>query len=145
MGYTRYAYLRMTPLDGAPETLDLMTSFSDAGGPVRIRETFRLDSRRTSDVNRLRRSLPFGYRYRAELQFQIPTVSETSSINEIAERAAREDWTLELSVDSGSTYNEVILSALEGPSPLGGKVANGAEYSMTFEAVELLDAPPVLS
>ena len=145
MGYARYAHLRMVPLNGAEETVDMMTAFSDAGGPTQIDETFALDNERSADINRRMRSRAFGYRWNVQMRFVIANADDTYYINQFAERAARDDWTLYLTVDAGATEHEVILRRFNGPTKLGGKTFVGAQYDMAWEGVELFDAPPALS
>lgn len=143
-GYTRYALLRMVPLTGEAETLDLMLAFSDLGGPVRIEESHVLDNDSRTDINRRLASRLFGWRHKMRCVFQIFDMTDQGYITTIMNRAADDEWTFYLSIDGGDSEEEVRVTAYDGPDALSRKTVIGAEYSVTFESVDLLTEIPYI-
>lgn len=143
MGYSRYCVLRMVPRNGEAETLDLMAAFTDADGPVRVDESHVMDRASRRDVNRRNRGRIFGYRWRVRLTFHVLDMTDQAWLAQIVNRAADSDeWSLYLSVDAGSTEEQVELTSHDGPDPIGGKTVVGAAYALGFESVDLLDEVP---
>lgn len=141
-GYLHDHVLRFTPTNGAPSTLDLATAFSDIGGPVRTGLDYTLDQETRLDVNRGRSVLFRGFRPTVRMDFEVFTTADQTNFATIVNRLCSPDWTVELSLDGGAIYREVVLDRLDGPTPIAGKSVVGAAYTLTVAAVDLIAEYP---
>ena len=86
----------------------------------------------------------YGYRCMVDMEFQFPTPStdETNLADNLITRAMDEDWMIELSLDGGTTYREVVLTGFS-QEPMGGKNV-GIVQSMTWACADLLTEKPAV-
>ena len=145
MGYDVHPVVRQVPLNGAEVTTDFRTRFTDANGQTRsnIRYVPDLDTR--EDVNRVSRTVHNGFRVQVDLTLEIVTAADHEQLAELVDRMAREDWTSFLSIDGGTTENQVELVDYRGPDALGGKTVAGARFRLRMRSKDLVPEIPVLS
>jgi hypothetical protein len=146
-GYSRYALLRETPLNGAEVIVDLMTALTDLGGPERMRESHELIQSRTEDVNRRRRTRRDGLRYQVDMAISITTMNDQATVADIVNKweDRGEEWSFELSMDGGINYIPVGLLNYTGPVPIRDKTVIGADYRMVWESLDLLYEVPFIT
>lgn len=145
-GYTWHPRVRMTPLNGLPETIDLSTVFfvgsSPASALVSIELKYQEIQSDRETVNRMLRPLNEGFRVGVKLNFSLYDMSaQYFIINKIQNRLQDAGlWTVELSLDSsGAIYRVVVLDKAYSPKPFRGKTVAGAAFTL-----ELLVRDPIL-
>lgn len=141
-GYKWQHKFRCTPDNGAVDTIDVATSFSDLGGPVSTRVDYTVDQETLTDVNRGRAVLFRGFRPVVRMDFEVFDTRDQTTFATIVNRLCSDAWTVELSLDGGAIYREVVLDRLDGPNPIRGKTVVGASYSLTVAAVDLISEYP---
>ena len=144
MSYEYHPMIRVTPLNGAAFVRDLRDQFADASGPTRTRVDYDFMQEDYDDINKVRRRTPFGIRCEVRLRFTIVDVEEHAALAEIV-TALMGDATVELSMDGGFTYREVIMSRAPQPRPLARKTIIGAQHEIRLECVELLTEMPSMT
>lgn len=145
MGYEWIHRIRAVPLNGSARTYQLNQIFSDASGPTKtdVRYDVVKDSR--YNVDRWADPLIHGWRVRVILTLEIVTMEEEHWLAEILNRLSdREEWTIYLSLNGGTTEREIVLRDFKGPTPLGGKTHAGAQFVLDVECVELITEKPDL-
>lgn len=143
-GYQHYVTLRMSPLDGADETMDMMLAFTDCKGPTIIGPpNYEIERTRRQDINRRRATRFWGLRFECALRFAIIDMDDSLLLSKVVKRGLDTDqWTLYLSIDGGYNEHEVELDDWEGPLPLNGNTNAGAEWVLEFVARNLIDEVP---
>lgn len=144
-GYSRHPLLRMTPVNGTEEIVDMVAVFTDARGPVTVVEEARPVVSAREDVNRSSRPRYFGFKPRVRMTFQIIEMDDHEQLRQIVNRAASGDWTLSLSLDGGDSEYGVVFLDYTGPRPIRGKTVVGAEFTLTLEATDVLDESPAIT
>lgn len=139
MGYSWDVQVRMVPLDGAEETLDLMSVMSDASGPNRVRLRYEPEIEEDENLNYRLVQTRFGYRVEVELFFDIVTMADHENLTTIANRLMDPRWTVYLSLDGGTTERVVLMDRAPSPAPLRGKTTAGARYSLGLQCRDLID------
>jgi len=135
MAHTYYPKFRMTPPAGAQLTYDL-TSYSYVTGNVVT------DDALFEEMEMLDRSVQqtrYGFRRSAVLTFEFPTESsdETELAEDILTFAMNDEWVVELSMDNGTTYREVVLSSFSR-QPLVDKNI-GVRVETVWTCVDILE------
>ena len=138
MAHAYSVIFRLTPPAGPQTTINASAmSFLSVAQP-------RLEAVFTEQelIDRSIAVTPYGYRCMVDMEFQFPTPStdETSLADNLITRAMDDDWTIELSLDGGTTYREVVLTGFS-QEPMGGKNI-GVVQSMTWVCSGLLDEKP---
>lgn len=143
MGYAWTPKVRTTPLNGIAETIDLTSAgFLISGDVTTVNVQNDLDYEPVQDreetINRDARVTPFGFRPMVKQAFDVKDQSHLRALMKIINRLLDPGWTVELSLDNGATYREVVLSKLNGPTPWRGKTIAGARWEWTLTAVRLI-------
>ena len=127
--------LRVTPPAGLPTVynlaaIDLMTVAQWIPEPIfSAKET----------LNRKRRNIPKGWRLRAAFNWVVDAGSASeNALVEIALAVNRKGYLLELSMDNGVLYREVVLEEWPPRENLEGKNV-GALYRVQFVCVALIN------
>lgn len=143
-GYQHYAILRMSPQDGADDTLDMMLGFTDCKGPTIIGPpSYEILRDEREDINLSLRSRYDGLRFLCRLRFAISETNDTALLNTIVARSLDPDqWTLYLSIDGGYNEYEVELAEWEGPIPFNGMTRGGAEWVLEFIGSHVITEVP---
>jgi len=129
----------MTPGDGDVETLDFTTDFLDGSSPrtVLMRAQPQYPEVQDSRENVLReaRPLQIGYLPVVEMEFHVTDMATHHPlIAQFLSRLMDPYWTVELSLDNGTTYREIVLKRAPSFEPIGGKTVAGARMVMTVQA-----------
>ena len=143
-GYDHHHFIRLRPSDGAASEIDLREALTDAGGPVRTTLRYDYEADDWEDVNRSRRQRKYGFRADVRLEFDVVDMADHRTLAKIASAAMADGMTIDLSLNGGATYREVLVTRAPSPRPFRGKTFAGAKFRIDFEAVELLDELPTL-
>lgn len=144
-GYTWTPYFRLTPTDGAVEVVDLSATGITTPGQLSVDLRHQPVVEKREDVNRRVRPLRLGYRCEATLRFYVGgDMSDAAKLAKVANALLSDAYTVELSLDGGTTYREVWLRDWKGPKPADGKTFAGAEYDLRVECVDLIDEIPAI-
>jgi len=148
---TQYAwkpFFKFVPTDGIEEVADLQAIFTDTSGPSSIDASHVPDVTARTDVNRRGNAKGWGLRPTCKMVFEILSTELHAYLALIVNRLIANDvWTVYLSLDGGLTYRQVELAAkgYEGPDAIQGKTFAGAKYTLSVQAVDLLDQAPELA
>lgn len=143
-GYAYHGLVRITPENGAARVLDLRSEFRDAQGQARTRVDYEFEAEDYEDVNRRLRRTAFGFRVEVRLSFDILTTADHAALADIVSALASTD-TVELSLDAGFVYREVVMTDAPSPRPFRNKTYIGARHDLRLECVELLDEMPTMN
>ena len=118
MSHAWYPKFRLTPPAGPLLTYDLTTYTHLTTRTVSDEPLFEEMEMLDRSVEQTR----YGYRRTALLGFDFPTASsdETALAENILSQAMDDEWMVELSMDNGTTYREVVLSSFSR-APLADK------------------------
>ena len=144
-GFEWHPLVRMTPDNGAAEVFDLRTLLTDASGPVRHTLRYKDEGSVKEDVNLNLRKIDRGLRPEVTLRCDIATMADHATLATITNRLIRSDWTVELSLDNGTTYREVQLLRVPSPRPFRGKTVAGATFDLSLRCVETIDELPAMT
>lgn len=146
-GYTWQTLVRITPKDGPSETINLSTGFLDGGSSRSVltkaepRYIERIDA--AEDINSAQRPRLRGYECEVMLRFELADVgTHHPTIARIMNRLMSPYWTVELSLNNGVTYREVVLRKAGSPRPFGDKTVAGFKVEHVVVCRELLDTYP---
>ncbi|HET6373005.1 MAG TPA: hypothetical protein VFG76_06845 [Candidatus Polarisedimenticolia bacterium] len=139
--------VRITPKDGPVETINLSTGFLDGGSSrsvlTRAEPTYREELEDREDINRASRPLLLGFRPEVALEFQVTKFSaHHPTIAKIQNRLMSSYYRVELSLDNGTTYREVVLKRAASPRAFSGKTVAGAKLELIVETRELISTYP---
>lgn len=143
-GYSWRVVFRQTPQTGDEVVTDCQTAFTDVGGHTRMKLKYGLEQDRREDINHVARSLTYGYRLEASVQFMIFQMTEFSRLADVVSRLASEEWTTYFSLDGQATEQTVEITDYIGPEPLKGKTVIGASFEVAVRATDLVDAIPLI-
>lgn len=143
-GYTWRPIIKQVPQNGAEVLVDLALGFTDCRGPRSLKLQYVRDVEKRYDINRRARPLHRGFRMKAVLMFWIREITEHPTFVDIANRLGDGDWTTYLSLDAGTTYNEMWSDSVSGPDPIRSTRV-GAEVGLSLESVDLLQDIPYIS
>ena len=148
-GYRFHTWVRMTPRDGAVETLDLSSDFLDSGSArsVLTKAEPRYEERIESgeDINYAQRPLLLGIYCEVMLRFEtVSPATEHAAIARLVTRLIDPYWTVELSLDNKVTYREVVAKKIGYPRPFGDKTIAGFRVEHVVACRELLDTYPAI-
>lgn len=144
-GYAYYPLVRVTPDNGWPTIYDLRAAFSDARGPERSRLRYRQIEDGYEDVNHRARQTTFGFRVRVQLWFVIVTTEDHATLAAICTALNNRHKTVELSLDGGTTYRQIILDQAPSPRALRNKTYVGARHELRVETVDPIDDFPTMT
>jgi len=134
MGYRWQPRIRVRPQNGVTYTVDLTTlSYVKTPAQVAVSPEAELDQRK--DVDRVRSILFRGWHHAIRLEFIIgDTMADHATLVGILNALARpEDYDVDLSLDAGATWRQVILHGYSGLEPLGGKTHVGAQVRLDLD------------
>jgi len=144
-GYLFAVRFRITPDNGVQKTIVLdATTLQDGRGPVGVVPSYELEAETESDVVREMRQVSFGWRQRVALAFDIRVMTDQANLAELVNALVNPGKTVELSLDGGTTYREVLLEGGFGPQQFSGKWTAGAHYEMALVVKELLPEVPAI-
>jgi len=144
-GYSWRPIFRQVPENGSAVSTDVKLAFSDAGGATQIRLRYALDQERKEDVNRVARTITFGYRFESTLRFEIFTMTDQQYLADIVNRLVREDWDSYFSLDAGATEQLVEVTDYRGPDAIRGRTIAGASFEVGIRGRELMDEVPYIA
>ena len=134
---------RMTPANGAAVTIRLREALQDFGGPVRCDVRYVPVIKNRENVNNELR--PYAKGYRCEVEFDVSVsasrMADAGCLATITGWLADRTKTVELSMDDGVTFREIVLKKFEGPKPKAGKTFAGFLYELAVSCRALLEAP----
>jgi len=134
---------RLTPLNGLPKTIALdATTLPDCRGPLIIHPTYEPEDDVTEDVLRCMRGRLFGWRCRVELGFAVKSMQTQAVLAELRDALIDQETRVEMSLDGGATYREVLATGGFSPDRFNGKWTAGAAYAMTIVVKDLLAGLP---
>jgi hypothetical protein len=109
MAHTFYPKFRLTPPAGPQLSYDLTAYQWVTANIVQDDALFT----ETEMLDRSTEQTRYGWRRTAVLNFDFPTPSsnETEIAESILSKAMDDEWLIELSMDNGTTYREVVLSS----------------------------------
>lgn len=147
MGYAWTVLVRYTPRDGPVEAVNLSSGFLDGGVArsvlVKTEPRWKENREQRDDINFEDRSLIRGFETDVTLAFDvIDMAAHHPTIAALVSRARDPYWSVELSLDNGTTYRKVRLAKAGHPRSLGGKTIAGARVEHVFRVVELADTYP---
>ena len=140
--------VRMTPQNGAVETLNLDTGFLLNGFSTSVLTHIDLEYRpvivERETVNRSKRPLDEGFRPTIKATFQIVDMAlHYPTINRIQNRMRHPLWTVEWALDSGGLfYRVMVLVKPFSPDPFKKKTVAGSKFVMEVEARDPIDEIP---
>lgn len=143
-GYKWRPTVRIVPQNGRESVTDLSTSMTDSLGASKITLDYKAEMARRKDANHADRSTVFGFRPIVTLEFSVLTMADVQHLAAIAAAANVSGTKLYLSLDGMCVEREALLVDFNGPTALAGKTIVGAEYSLKFECVDLIEQPPDL-
>jgi len=146
-GYLWRTWIRMTPQDGPSETLDLgfifPGGFTASGVLTAAEPRYREVQDMRETIERRLRPLRFGFRPEVRLRFDIVETDPNAAVlAKIVRRLMDPYWRVELSLDDGRTYREVVLREAPSPEPFGGKTVAGATHELRVIAKEAVRGFP---
>jgi len=142
MGYSWITLMRMTPINGAAETVNLTTGFTLGGVLTTSLSTVNLDYgemvKESETVNHEQRPSLFGYRPEIGLRFEVRDMSHYRTLARILSRLLSPLWKIELSLDNGTTYREVVIK--DGPKlkPWKDKTIAGVRVEFSVQTRKLI-------
>lgn len=142
--YSWDVQVRLDPVNGDDETLDLMTAMSDASGPVSAIPSYPPSIARRETVSHGRDHYIRGFRPTVVLTFDVVTMGDQVNLQTVDNALGDQNVDVYLSLDGGATERKVVLIDSTGPTPLGGKTHVGARYVLTVEAANLIDKKPAI-
>lgn len=80
----------------------------------------------------------YGSRRSVQMDFEIPTgnVANETDLMTIMQRALDDEWTVELTLDGGTTYREVVLSSYSGEDLQDKKIGRAFRTVWTVKALQ---------
>jgi hypothetical protein len=133
-----FPVVRVTPANGEPVIYDIGVGLVWLMQPLRVRIDAQPDIERREDINRKRHDYVRGFRPRVRIEIAASDdLADAETITAIL-NAFASGSTVELSLDGGAVYREVMLRDFAGPEPLGGKWFAGVVYELDFECAELI-------
>lgn len=141
MSYQWQPLVRITPDNGAVETIDLRTGMTYLGRPVKCAPKWTPATEMREDVNRSARVRVDGVRIDVEFDFDIggTSMADHEVLSRIVNTLLAQSALVELSLDNGATYREVVLLKYTGPDPFRGKTIAGARFQLDLRCVDLVD------
>lgn len=145
-GYSWTPRFRLTPTDGAVETVALDTASMSHGGLLKTKISYRPEIEKREDVNRRKRPRQDGYRPEVTLRWFVGgDMADAALIVKVANALMRYGTVVELSLDGGTVYREVVLAGdVRGPEAADSKTFAGAEYELRVECTDLIDEIPAV-
>ena len=148
-GYTWTVLCRMTPQDGPAEVVNLSTAFTFGGAArsvlVKAEPQYQEESEAREDINLALRPLLLGYRRSLMLTFDVTDpAAHGATIAQILTRSMSPYWTVEFSLNNGTTYVPMVLRRAGSPKPLGGKTPAGFRVEHSWQSRDLTDAYPAI-
>ncbi len=146
-GYAWWPMVRITPANGPAVVRDLKSDLSTipGTGPTKVAVKHAPQIKQRQDVNDAERPLLKGFRVDVELTFEVADeMLDHDILAEIASACLDQDQIVELSMDGGLTYREVVLTEYRGPDPINGKMYVGAKYELNFRCRELVQDIPAI-
>lgn len=139
MGYGWFPVVRLTPSSGPPTEIVLRDAMAWSFGPTRTRgPRYTLVQDEDEDPNFNISVDRRGVRTEVGFEFQIgDNMSDHNVIADIVNCWLSGDVMIELSMDSGTTWREVIVSSYTGPESINGKPFVGAKYEIVFKTLAL--------
>ncbi|HEY3175682.1 MAG TPA: hypothetical protein VGK94_07970 [Candidatus Polarisedimenticolia bacterium] len=132
----------MTPQDGPAEVVDLTTVFVSGGRTYKVLTDIDLvyepETEARDTINRRSRPLLLGYRPVITMVFQLNIMSFYAQIAQLASRLMDPYWVVELALDNGATYRQIVLRRAPSPEPFGNKTVAGASFKMTVACRDLI-------
>ena len=144
MGYSWSARVRYIPLNGDVEVVDLTTVLVDADGTSRThltrhRVTYAEDIEDEENVNRDITQVLFGFRPEVVLTFELDNMTNYRVIARLANKLMNPDIRVQLSLDGGTTYRDVVMKKGPSPTPHRNKTIAGARFDITLTARGVID------
>jgi len=145
-GFRWDVYFRITPDNGPVQTIHLDENvLTDARGPVGTIPSYRLEEETEADVLREIRQVPFGWRAGVSLAFELRSMTDQAQLAAIINALTKPGRKVELSLDGGATYREVVMEGGFSPQQLGGKWTAGVRYELALTCKELLEETPSIA
>jgi len=148
MGYRWITLIRMTPLNGAAETVNLTTGFSIGGSATTALTGTELRyepiTAESETINHELRPSLFGSRPEIALKFEIRDMSHYRVVARILSRLLDPSWKVELSLDNGTTYREVVLADAPKLKPWKGKTVAGMTVTFSVKCRKLIAELPYI-
>lgn len=152
IGY--WVKFRLTPTDGDVVDLD----FGGVGPgsllylpfPTRCNIDYALDIKDRSDINQRKRPLYRGVRRTIALDVAIggetnEIANDHGMLTQVVNAFFTSGTMVEASVDNGQTWFEVVMTRYRGPDGFGGKLHQGAKFTLEMEQAELMQLVPTLT
>ena len=146
-GYRWYVQVRITPPNGAAETIDLMTDLTRVPGlgPAQVELEYTVQRKDRQDINRRLRSRIDGVRPTVTLTIEAGgDMADSAIVARILNALLDREKAVELTLDGGTAWREVELSKFKGPTPNRGKTFAGCRWEITLLGVDLLTEIPDL-
>jgi len=140
MGHSYSPIFRVTPLAGAQYTVDASAfSYLNVAQPL-----YEWLATQNQFIDKSVGVTPFGYRCRVEMMmtFFTPSANDTTFSEQLLTEAAEPLATIELSLDSGTTYREVTLESFEQKAVADKNI--GVIYVSTWACKDLLNHKPAV-
>lgn len=140
MGHAYTAIFRVTPLAGPAFTVAL----ANYQWKTRAQPSYEPVIAQKEMVDRSIRQTRYGYRCRVLLDFEFPTPStdETALAQNVLTVATDDDQSVELSLDGGTTYREVLLEQMEQVALAEKNI--GVRIATVWVCKELLTTKPAV-
>ena len=141
-GYKWDVRVRIDPVNGDDVSLNLMTLLTDVLGPAFVQLAYVPDIVQRETVNQNQDHFIRGFRPTVTLLFDVTQMNDQATLAQILNALAAPDCDVFLSLDGGTTERRVTLTKNIGPVALGGYTHTGARYSISVEAVDLIQTLP---
>jgi len=142
-GYIRTVLARLTPDNGLPETVDLSAGFTVNGYSrnvlTKTEVNYADEQEQRQDVNQAAQNLRFGFRPAMKLQFDIRDMSHYTTVAKVASRLMDPGWRVELSLDGGVTYRDIVLTRGPALGPFRGVTRAGVRVTLEVETRDTTD------
>jgi hypothetical protein len=141
MSHAYYPKFRLTPPAGALLSYDLTAYQYVVQRTVQDEPLFE----QMEMLDRSTQNTRYGWRRSAVINFEFPTpvTDETTLAESIISKALDDEWSVELSMDNGTTYREVVLSGYTR-QPLADKNI-GVRVETVWTVADILTALPAIS
>ena len=142
-GYRWHVVVRYTPRNGFVETFDFTQGFLASGSTVSVLAFNELEYEAELEerVSARFRSHPLrrGFRPRSRMQFDIiRDMSHQADVFRLCERLMEPRWVVELSLNGGSIYREIVSAGSPTVEPIQKKTIAGVRHRVPWEAVDLI-------